>query len=510
MLVSNYFKQLSTAAFSLLLLVTLAGAAAAQTFETQSPTQLTIDRAYLSKNGNAFHCLPDQANENAFENASADLIIQGKNFTLGGTLTPFAWLAGSPLTITAATDTQITTTINCADVDNSGNPRFSPSGSYRLFVATGTGKPFSDGISFGFARHGNNGNNGSNGNNGNNGSNGNGVKKRVVTPNDDEYANSGCHQGAAFALDEVDGNGTVIDTSYICHGTDGAPGQNGANGNNGTNGVDGRDGAPGLNGDPGANGRDGAPGLNGTNGRDGAPGLNGNGVTKRIVTPNDAEYANSGCQQGAALAVDEVNGAGAVISTDYICRGVDGNNGANGANGKDGAPGLNGTNGSNGRDGAPGLNGANGLNGAPGLQGPPGLNGTNGKNGTAIGWLKAFSSANITSASSNVLSQSVTGANGYVINAKLNVPFGNGAKSVTCNLSAVEGGISTAIDSTDANLQGSNTFTAKGVIALGGVYTAKGGAAGSITINASCLTGGDTRTLTKGAMNIVAADAINP
>lgn len=73
----------------------------------------------------------------------------------------------------------------------------------------------------------------------------------------------------------------------------------------------------------------------------------------------------------------------------------------------------------------------------------------------------------------------------------------------------MENGVSSTIDSSDAMLIGSNSVTAKGVIALGGVYKAVSGAAASITINVSCSTGGDTRTLTKGAVNIVATSTIN-
>ena len=148
----------------------------------------------------------------------------------------------------------------------------------------------------------------------------------------------------------------------------------------------------------------------------------------------------------------------------------------------------------------------NSENICPGADGAPGLNG---RNGVAKGWLKNFGSAAISSTASNVLSQSVSGGNGYVVNAKVNAPFGNSAKMVQCSLVAVEGTTSTVIDGSETHLIGSSTVTARGVIALGGVYKAQGGEAAGVTINLSCSTGGDSRTLTKGAMNIVATHTIN-
>jgi hypothetical protein len=106
------------------------------------------------------------------------------------------------------------------------------------------------------------------------------------------------------------------------------------------------------------------------------------------------------------------------------------------------------------------------------------------------------------------LSQVVSGAAGYVIDAKINAPFANGAKSVICTLTAVENGASTILDSSEELVLGNPNTTAKGGISLAGVYSALGGSASSVTINVSCQTGGDTRTLANGRLNIVGSDTI--
>jgi hypothetical protein len=103
----------------------------------------------------------------------------------------------------------------------------------------------------------------------------------------------------------------------------------------------------------------------------------------------------------------------------------------------------------------------------------------------------------------------VTGSVAYVLNAKVNVPFGNNAKNVTCSLEAVETGTTTVIDRADHLLIGSNSQTAKGVISLSGVYSALGGRSASVTINVNCATGGDSRTISNGVLNAVGADSVN-
>ena len=91
----------------------------------------------------------------------------------------------------------------------------------------------------------------------------------------------------------------------------------------------------------------------------------------------------------------------------------------------------------------------------------------------------------------------------------MNSPFGLNAKSVQCSLVAIEGGLSTVIDTSDALVPGGNSNSpAKGGISLAGVYNNLGGAAASVTINVSCSTGGDTRTLANGRLNVVGVDSL--
>ena len=223
--------------------------------------------------------------------------------------------------------------------------------------------------------------------------------------------------------------------------------------------------------------RRGNNGNNGENGKDGNNGRHGRGFRREVIPAN---ASNNPCAQGAAHLLipqvfDEIQGK----YVDDLSAQV-----APVCHGKDGAPGQN---------------------------GPPGLNG---KNGAARGWLKNFGQGtspgvNISSAATTVLSQVVSGTNGYVVNAKVNAPFGNNAKMVQCSLLAIENGVSTTLDGSDTHLIGSSTVTARGVIALGGVYRAQGGDAASVTINVVCSTGGDSRTLNKGMMNITGVDSIN-
>ena len=108
-----------------------------------------------------------------------------------------------------------------------------------------------------------------------------------------------------------------------------------------------------------------------------------------------------------------------------------------------------------------------------------------------------------------MLSQAVTGANSYMIDAKLNAPFAKGSKQISCTLGALENGVFAQIDILDTLLLGSDaTNTAKGGIALEGVYTPVGGATAAITISVNCVTAGDTRTLSHGRMSITGVDAL--
>jgi hypothetical protein len=103
----------------------------------------------------------------------------------------------------------------------------------------------------------------------------------------------------------------------------------------------------------------------------------------------------------------------------------------------------------------------------------------------------------------------VTGTGAYMVNAKVGAPFGNNAKQVTCKLIAVENNSATTLDSSETLWIGNNTTTAKGVIALGGLYLPNGGAAAGVDIVMQCFTGGDSRTLTRGVLNVVGVNAVN-
>jgi len=133
------------------------------------------------------------------------------------------------------------------------------------------------------------------------------------------------------------------------------------------------------------------------------------------------------------------------------------------------------------------------LNGGQGPQGPQG------PAGVAKGYYKKFDSTNITSTNTTVLSQVVTGSPVYLIDAKVNS---------SCSLNALDNGVLTTVDTSDALLIGNTQVTAKGGISLAGVYSASSSSA-SVTISVSCTTGGDTRTLTNGRLNIVGANSLN-
>ena len=255
----------------------------------------------------------------------------------------------------------------------------------------------------------------------------------------------------------------------------------------GLGGVKGDKGDPGPQGANGLNGNDGKNGSNGSNGKDGQNGL-GHRVVNTQLLPGQGGCANGGVELDFYNIASD--GTATLSDTKIVCHGNNGSNGNNGANGKDGAPGQ------NGRDGAPGLNGGQGPQGP---QGPAGV---------AKGYYKKFDSTNITSTNSSVLSQVVTGSPAYLIDAKVNSPFANNAKSVSCSLTALDNGVLTTVDTSDALLIGNTQVTAKGGISLAGVYSASSSTA-SVTISVSCTTGGDTRTLTNGRLNIVGANSLN-
>ena len=140
--------------------------------------------------------------------------------------------------------------------------------------------------------------------------------------------------------------------------------------------------------------------------------------------------------------------------------------------------------------------------------GKDGKDGKDGNPGKAYGWHKKFGAAPISSISSPVLSQVVSGTNSYMIDAKLNAPFAKGQSQITCVLVAVENGVTTEIDRLDTLLLGDNTNVAKGGVALEGVFTAAGGPSSVVTINVNCATGGDTRTVSNGRISVVGVDTL--
>jgi len=78
-----------------------------------------------------------------------------------------------------------------------------------------------------------------------------------------------------------------------------------------------------------------------------------------------------------------------------------------------------------------------------------GKDGKDGNPGKAYGWHKKFTSAPINSTSTGVLSQTVSGTNSYMVDAKLNAPFAKNQSQVTCVLVAVENGVTSEIDRLD-------------------------------------------------------------
>src|SRR5207247_548688 len=112
-------------------------------------------------------------------------------------------------------------------------------------------------------------------------------RKVIIQPGDANYP-SDCRQGPAFLVytlhfDDatsswVDDARTDDNPTVICHGKDGAPGQNG------------RDGAPGQNGAQGAHGDRGDRGQDGPSFR-------------KVIIPPGAPNYPADCQQGSAFIV---------------------------------------------------------------------------------------------------------------------------------------------------------------------------------------------------------------
>ena len=129
--------------------------------------------------------------------------------------------------------------------------------------------------------------------------------------------------------------------------------------------------------------------------------------------------------------------------------GSNGTNGNNGASGKDGAPGQNGNNGSNGRDGAPGLNG---LNAHMHI------------------YSAHLGNASISNTTTPIISKTGTGSPFYLVSAKLNAPYGNNQKQITCYLRNSTDPTH-FIDSADQVwIPGSSTVAAKHTIVLEGSW----------------------------------------
>lgn len=200
--------------------------------------------------------------------------------------------------------------------------------------------------------------------------------------------------------------------------------------------------------------------------------------------------------------------------------GPPGSTGPRGLTGNAGPPGSTGPPGQTGAAGAAGLNGKDGIAGPPGATGPPGQTGAAGSAGAqgatgppgqdgraTKGWTKQFNSAAITAVTTDVLAQHVSGSTAYMVNAKVNSPFANGNKQISCNLIAVENNVATTIDTSETLLLGSASTTAKGVVALNGQYSPTTATA-EVDILLGCWTGGDSRTLTKGSLSVIGADSV--
>src|SRR6059058_5578897 len=323
----------------------------AQTLDTSARIQVAISSATLDD-----FCPPSPgATGPVFDALTRTLTIYGQNFNNSGAIPVVAIGMGafqkSYMPATGQWDAnQINIPINCAD--------FSPAGTYRLIVSTGQGAPYNDGITVNFSLRGKNGINGQNGAKGDTGATG------LQGPKGDP--------GATGLKGDKGDKGDPGTTG--AQGPKGDLGAAGLKGDKGDKGDLGAIGAQGPKGDTGATGLQGAKGDKGDPGLNGLPGQNGQhgkGFRRDRIQPSDPQYALTGCEQGAAIAIyaqQFVNGAWVDDGTapTFLCRGKDG---AAGQNGKDGAPGANGQNGKDGTPGVPGQKGDKGDKGDHGQHG---------------------------------------------------------------------------------------------------------------------------------------------
>jgi hypothetical protein len=186
------------------------------------------------------------------------------------------------------------------------------------------------------------------------------------------------------------------------------------------------------------------------------------------------------------------------ISLGFSLRGHQGDKGDHGDKGVTGNQGGQGPKGDTGNQGGQGPKGDTGNQGGVGPRGPA---------GNAFGYHRKFTSSVIGGTSTTVLSQVVTGSNGYIVDAKLNIPFAGGQTQVSCALVAVQGGVSAELDRVDTLLLGSAKDIARGVISLNGVFTAAGPAS-TVTFNVNCSTGGDSRSVTNGRMSVIGVNSL--
>ena len=269
--------------------------------------------------------------------------------------------------------------------------------------------------------------NGANGEDGTNGA----TAKILTTAFDDAQGN--CTNGGIRIDDGLDTNGSgdldadeILNTRYVCNGTDG---QNGANGVNTSIRTTAFEDAQGDCANGGVkvevligdvvqaeqtqyvcNGANGVNGQDGQNGQDGDDGQNGQNAL--VTTSNEVASAN--CANGGMridIGLDANNNgtldASEILSTRYVCNGENGINGLDGQDGQDGEDGHDGTNGKNATIQTTSFTGSQGgctnggtkievlldgvvqtaqtryiCNGVNGQDGTDGQDGTNGKNAT--------------------------------------------------------------------------------------------------------------------------------
>src|SRR5262245_24084656 len=157
----SMMRLASAAALAILVSASMAPVSLAQTPDTNSEIQLIVSNVTLDD----FCPQRPQSVAPAFDSALRTMTISGTNFNNyivnNQAVTPVVTIGQGPfqriLTPEAARwdGHQIQLTINCAD--------YNPTGTYRMLVSTGVGRPFNDGISFNFSLRGANGVNGRDG-----------------------------------------------------------------------------------------------------------------------------------------------------------------------------------------------------------------------------------------------------------------------------------------------------------------------------------------------------------